>query len=51
MTRSASPAVSQAVAILRHLSRHPEPVPAAAVARDLGLPRSTAYKLLSLLAD
>lgn len=43
------PAVTRAVAVLRLLAAHPEPVGAAVVARDLGLPRSTAYQLLAAL--
>ena len=39
------------LAILRYLSRQPRPVPASAIARDLGLPRSTTYHLLRELAD
>lgn len=44
------PAVTRAVAVLRLLAAHPEPVGAAVVARELGLPRSTAYQLLAALA-
>jgi DNA-binding IclR family transcriptional regulator len=44
------PAVEQALAVLRHLARQAGPVPAAALARDVGLPRSTTYHLLSVLA-
>lgn len=33
------------------LARHATPVPAATVARELGLPRSTTYHLLAVLAD
>lgn len=43
------PAARQVLAILRYLSRQPRPVPASAIARDLGLPRSTAYHLLAEL--
>ena len=46
---SNAPAAGQALDVLEHLSRHVEPVPAASIARDLGLPRSTAYHLLSVL--
>ena len=46
---SNAPAAGQALDVLEHLSRHAEPVPAASIARDLGLPRSTAYHLLSVL--
>lgn len=47
---SVPPAAEGALAVLRQLSRHVEPQPAAALARDLGLPRSTTYKLLAALA-
>jgi DNA-binding IclR family transcriptional regulator len=43
------PAVSRAVAVLRVLAGHAEPVGAVAVARELGLPRSTTYQLLAAL--
>jgi DNA-binding IclR family transcriptional regulator len=46
-----APAASQALAVLRLLARHTEPVPASAIARDLGLPRSTIYHLLAVLRD
>lgn len=45
------PAALAALDVLRLLARHLEPQPAAALARDLGLPRSTTYKLLAALAD
>jgi DNA-binding IclR family transcriptional regulator len=45
------PAAHQALTVLAHLGRQAGPVPAAAVARDLGLPRSTTYQLLATLAD
>ena len=35
--------------MLRLLAAHPGPVPAATIARDLGLPRSTTYHLLAVL--
>ncbi len=44
------PAAEQVLAVLRYLGRHPGPVPAATIARDLGLPRSTTYHLLAVLA-
>jgi DNA-binding IclR family transcriptional regulator len=44
-----APAAGQALAILRLLSTHAEPMPAARIAEDVGLPRSTAYKLLGVL--
>lgn len=43
------PAVSQALALLRLLAARAAPMPAASVARELGLPRSTTYHLLSVL--
>lgn len=45
------PAARHVLAVLAHLGRQAGPVPAAAVARDLGLPRSTTYQLLTTLAD
>lgn len=46
------PAAAQVLAILRYLARQPGPVPAAAISRDLRLPRSTTYHLLrTLVAD
>ncbi|KNX38462.1 IclR family transcriptional regulator [Luteipulveratus halotolerans] len=46
-----APAAAQAIAVLQLLARHAEPMPAAAIARDLGLPRSSTYHLLSVLRD
>ena len=46
-----APAASHALAILRLLSRHTEPQPAASIARDVSLPRSSVYHLLAVLAD
>lgn len=43
------PAAEQTLAVLRHLARQAGPVPAAAIARDVGLPRSTTYHLLAVL--
>jgi DNA-binding IclR family transcriptional regulator len=43
------PAASQVLSVLRYLARQPGPVPAAALARDLQLPRSTTYHLLDTL--
>jgi DNA-binding IclR family transcriptional regulator len=43
------PAARQALDLLQALARAPGPVPAAALARDLGLPRSTTYALLAEL--
>jgi DNA-binding IclR family transcriptional regulator len=45
------PAAQQVLAILRYLARQAGPVPAAAIARDLELPRSSTYQLLVTLAD
>lgn len=44
------PAAEQALRILRHLAARTAPVAASAIARDLGLPRSTVYHLLRTLA-
>ncbi|MFZ0161199.1 MAG: IclR family transcriptional regulator [Kineosporiaceae bacterium] len=48
---STVPAARHAVAVLRYLATQAGPVPAAAIARDLGLPRSTTYQLLEALAE
>ncbi len=45
------PAAHQTLEILRYLSRQAGPVAAASIMRDLQLPRSTVYHLLSTLAD
>ena len=45
------PAAHQVLAVLGHLGRQAGPVPAAAIARELGLPRSTTYQLLATLAE
>jgi DNA-binding IclR family transcriptional regulator len=45
------PAAERTLAVLRHLARQPGPVPAAAIARELNLPRSTVYHLLTVLTD
>jgi DNA-binding IclR family transcriptional regulator len=44
-------AATHALAVLRLLARHTEPQPAAAIARDLALPRSSVYHLLRVLTD
>ncbi|MDQ1482311.1 MAG: hypothetical protein QOF35_387 [Actinomycetota bacterium] len=44
-----APAAGHALAVLRLLARHTEPVPASAIARDLDLPRSSVYHLLTVL--
>lgn len=46
-----SPSVGHALDLLRLLARHTEPLPAAAIARELALPRSSTYRLLTTLAD
>ena len=43
------PAAAQVLAVLRYLSQQSGPVPAAAIARDVELPRSTTYHLLHTL--
>lgn len=43
------PAAQRTLAVLRYLAAQPRPVTAAAIARDLGLPRSTTYHLLAVL--
>jgi DNA-binding IclR family transcriptional regulator len=45
------PAARQTLAILRFLARQAGPVPAATLARELKLPRSTTYHLLATLQD
>jgi DNA-binding IclR family transcriptional regulator len=45
------PAAEQTLRILTHLARHAGPLPAGRIAADLGLPRSTTYHLLAVLAD
>lgn len=47
--RGGVPAARQALAVLQALAGQSGPVPAAALARDLGIPRSTAYHLLTEL--
>jgi DNA-binding IclR family transcriptional regulator len=44
-----APAAGAALAVLKLLARHATPLPAAAIARDLGLPRSSVYHLLAVL--
>lgn len=46
-----APAAGHALDVLGLLARRGEPVPAAAIARDLGLPRSSVYHLLTVLID
>jgi DNA-binding IclR family transcriptional regulator len=49
--RPGVPAARQVLAVLQAMARAPGPVPAAALARDLGLPRSTTYDLLAELVS
>src|SRR3954452_16822090 len=49
--RPGAPAARQALTVLQALARAPGPVPAAALARDLRLPRSTTYALLAELTE
>jgi len=51
MAASNVPAVRHAVAVLRRLAASPDPLPAAALARALDVPRSSMYHLLSVLVD
>ncbi|WP_427384122.1 IclR family transcriptional regulator [Janibacter sp. G56] len=46
-----APAAGAALAVLTLLSRHSSPLPAAQIARDVGLPRSSTYHLLRILVD
>jgi DNA-binding IclR family transcriptional regulator len=45
------PAATQAVKVLKLLAQHAAPLPAATIARELDLPRSTTYHLLTVLVD
>lgn len=45
------PAAAHALDVLALLGRRVAPVPASAIARDLGLPRSTTYHLLAVLQE
>ncbi|GAA5164280.1 IclR family transcriptional regulator [Ornithinimicrobium tianjinense] len=44
-------AAAHALDVLTFLARHATPQPAAAIARELGLPRSTTYHLLTVLVE
>ncbi|WP_040161758.1 IclR family transcriptional regulator [Nigerium massiliense] len=48
---SASPAVGRALDVLTYLAERTGTVPAATLARDLGLPRSSLYHLLTALTE
>ena len=45
------PAARRALAVLRLLAGAPGPLPASAIARSLGLPRSSTYHLLTAMAE
>jgi len=45
------PAAERSLDVLTAMARAPGPVSAAALARDLGIPRSTVYQLLEVLVD
>ncbi len=45
------PGATRALAVLRLLAAAAGPVPAAVIARDLGVPRSTVYHLLAVMID
>ena len=45
------PAATRALAVLRLLAAAPGPVPAAVIARELDVPRSTIYHLLAVMAE
>lgn len=51
MASSTSPAVGRALDVLLYLAERPGPTRGAAIARDLGLPRSSLYHLLDVLID
>jgi DNA-binding IclR family transcriptional regulator len=46
-----APAAAQALGVLKLLARHAAPLPAATIARELELPRSTVYHLLAVLRE
>jgi DNA-binding IclR family transcriptional regulator len=45
------PALRYGVAALRHLASSPSPIPASAIARQIGMPRSSTYQLLQVLIE
>ena len=51
MSSSDIPALRRGLAVLRVLAARPGPVPAAVIARELDLPRSTTYHLLAELVE
>lgn len=48
---TAIPAAERTLAILHALAEAPGPLPAAALARSLGIPRSSVYQLLTVMAE
>ncbi|GAA1525528.1 IclR family transcriptional regulator [Agromyces terreus] len=50
-TTSKVPAADQTLAILSHLAAQRGPVPAATISQSLGIPRSTVYHLLAVMAE
>ncbi len=46
-----APAAAHALGVLQLLAGHAGPMPAAAIAREIGLPRSSVYHLLAVLRD
>lgn len=46
-----APAAAHALDVLTLLASHSQPMPAGAIARELGLPRSSTYHLLSVLRE
>ena len=48
---STSPAVGRALDVLLYLAGRSGPVSGAAIMRDLGMPRSSAYHLLDVLTE
>ncbi len=46
-----APAAGHVLAILQAMARHAEPVSAATIAREVGIPRSTTYHLLTTLRE
>ena len=44
------PAATRALRVLRVLAAHPDPVPLERIAREVGMPRSSAYHLLAAMA-
>jgi DNA-binding IclR family transcriptional regulator len=50
-TATSAPALTSGLAVLRLLAGATAPLSAGVIARELGLPRSTTYRLLGVLAD